>query len=428
MSSQATAAERHSALRVAGIALVLGLVVSGCSTLSSLNPFGGSGNDDKESEEPAELVDFEREANVRVVWDHSVGDGLGGKFIKLAPAIDKNRIFAADAYGAVVARELTSGKSIWQVEIGQPAGISWLNRLRPWARIDNSFVTGGVGVGDGIVLIGTTDGVVFALDDLTGAEVWRAEVGAEVLSAPATNGDIVAVNTADGLLHALERDSGESRWTYSTQLPVLTVRGNSRPVFVGQFLVAGFASGRLVALQPDNGQPIWEQRLAVPQGRSELERMVDIDGTPLSDGNVIYAASFQGKLQARDAQSGRSLWERNASAHQPLSIGQGQLYLVGKEDRLAAIDVGTTDVSWEVESMLRRGLSAPAVVGNYVLVGDAEGYLHVFAQSDGRLVARKRLDRSGLRGEMAVADGIVYALGNSGKLLAFRVERIGSDS
>ncbi len=300
--------------------------------------------------------------------------------------------------------------------------------MRPWARIDNSFVSGGVGVGDGIVLIGTTNGAVVALDDLTGTEVWRADVGAEVLAAPVTNGDIVAVSTADGLLHVLERDTGASRWTYSTQLPVLTVRGNSRPVFTGGLLIAGFANGRLVGLQPNNGQPIWEQRLAVPQGRSELERMVDIDGTPLADGSVIYAASFQGKLQARDAKSGRPLWERDASAHQPLSIGQGQLYLVGKEDRLAAIDVGTTDVSWEVESTLRRGLSAPAVVGNYVLVGDADGYLHVFAQSDGRLVARKRLDRSGLRGEMAVSGGVVYALGNSGKLVALRIERIEQDS
>ena len=283
-------------------------------------------------------------------------------------------------------------------------------------------MTGGVGVAHGYVLLGTTTGEVVALSAVDGSPVWRAQVGAEVLAPPVGGADLVFVQTVDGRLLALERGTGALRWSFDNPVPALTLRGTSTPVFGAGLVYAGFANGMVAAIRAETGEPVWEHRVMLPEGRSELERMVDIDSTPVLAGGLLFVVSYQGRMKALRATDGALLWEQEMSSFLDLAEGFRQLYVVDDIDTVIAADQQSGDSVWRQEGLQRRKLSSPAVVGNHVLVADDEGYLHVLAQSDGRFVGRRRIDRQGVRSPMVVADQVIYVLGNSGSLQALEIE------
>lgn len=364
---------------------------------------GCSSNDTKEPE-PAELVKFDQEVELKTEWSRSIGDGQGETYNLLVPAVYGDEIFAADNEGLVVAMDRHTGKVNWKQELEVP-------------------VSGGVGVGYGLVLVGTLRGEVIALDVSNGEERWRSRVGSEVLSAPAVNGDVVVVQTQDDRVLALEIDTGTQRWSYESSPAVLTLRGTGAPLLTNQLAVAGLSSGKVVALDTGRGLPVWEQRIAIPQGRSELERVVDIDGGLLLSGRTLYVASFQGRAAALDLESGRVLWQRDASTSSGVALGYGSVYVSQAEGTVLGIDERSTTVLWSNDSLARRGLSGPAVFSSYVAVGDKEGYLHLLSQVDGRFVARTRIDSDGVRVSPVVEGDWLYAFGNGGKLVALTIRQ-----
>jgi len=273
------------------------------------------------------------------------------------------------------------------------------------------------------VLLGTTFGEVVALNAADGTDVWRSDVGSEVLSVPMSAGGLVFAQTIDGRLVALDAQSGELAWRFDNQLPVLTLRGTSSPVVADDIVYAGFANGKLSALRVANGEPVWEHRVMLPEGRSELERMVDVDARPLVLGPAIFVGAFQGRVKALSRRDGRPQWEQQYSTFLDLAEGYDQIYLIDEDDRVIALDRGTGEEIWALDSFARRNLSAPIAFSNYLAFGDAEGYLHVVAQRDGRMVGRRKLDGDGIRSNMVYADGTLYVLGNSGSLHALRVVR-----
>ena len=377
-------------------------------------------DDDEEADAPTPLVDFDAESDIERLWEERIGGGLGRKYLRLSPAVLADRVFAADGYGVVEARERFSGRRVWSARVGEPDGPS---ALKFWDRRDPAFLTGGVGVGEGLVLVGTTSGEVVALDAGDGRERWRARVSSEVLAPPAAAGGIVAVHTGDGRITALEADDGAMRWTFDTQVPVLTLRGTAAPVVRDGLVYAGFATGKIAAVRVQDGQPVWEQRVMLPEGRSELSRMVDVDSTPLVLGNVIVAVSFQGRLKAFRRSDGAPMWEQEASSFLDMAEGYGQVYVVQADDTVRAVDQLDAGVVWEQVGLRHRRLSPPLAYGNYVLVGDDDGYLHVLAQSDGRFLGRRKLDGDGLRSRMVVVDDTVYLLSNGGQLNALAIRR-----
>ena len=398
-------------------------MLGGCAFFSFL-PFV-DGPDEKESDkekkkkakEPAELVDFEPEAVVDPLWRVKVGRGLGRKYLRLTPVVVADRVFAADGYGHVVAVERFRGKPVWSARIGQPDK----RGFRFWDRRDPSFVTGGVGAGEGRVLLGTTRGEIVALDVGDGTVRWRAQVSSEVLAPPVAWQDVVVAQTADDRLIALEAADGKQRWAYDSQVPLLTLRGTATPVVEGGLVFAGFGDGHVTAVDAASGAPLWNHRVMLPQGRTELDRLVDVDGTPLFAAGLLFAASYQGKLKALRPNDGTVVWELPASTHLNLAQGYGHIYLV---DNDAVLAIGQRDaaVVWRNDALKNRGLTSPTAFGNYVLVGDAEGYLHVLAQSDGRFVARAKLGK-GLRTPLAEVDGVVYAISDDGRLTALEIKR-----
>jgi outer membrane protein assembly factor BamB len=358
---------------------------------------------------------------VRREWSAGIGDGLGKKHLRIQPVVAADRIFAADGYGLVEARDRFSGERLWRARIGEnPKGM--LSAVNVFNRRDPSYVTGGVGLAYGRVFIGTTLGEVVALSAADGEEVWRVEVGSEVLAPPVGGANLVFVQTIDGRLLALERDDGKVRWIFDNQVPVLTLRGTATPVFDNGIVYAGFANGMMVAVRAENGEPVWQHRVMLPEGRSELERMVDVDSTPVLSGGVVYVVAFQGRLKALRASDGSLLWEREISSHLDLAEGYNQVYVVNGDDEIIAIDKRNAEEVWRQDGLFRRKLSSSIAFSNYLVVADEDGYVHVLAQSDGRFLGRIKVDGDGVRSRPVVAGQQFYVLGNSGKLRALDIE------
>jgi outer membrane protein assembly factor BamB len=397
----------------------LALLSAGCSWFSWL-PWVDKKSD---PDAPAELTSYKAEVRIDRLWGGSIGKGLGQQYVRMPPGILADRAFAADGFGYVEARERFKGKKLWSARIGKDDK-GFFSFLNPFDRRDTSFVTGGVGAGEGLVILGTTHAEVVALSAADGSEKWRVRVSSEVLSTPATGDGLVFVQTSDGRLVALEANDGARRWTFDTPVPVLTLRGTGSPVFSSGVVVAGFANGKVTAFRASTGEPLWDQRVMLPQGRSELDRIVDVDGTPVITPSAVYAASFQGRLSAIRPSDGTVLWEHDASSYVDLAQGTGNVYVVDDKSVITAIDQRTSSVAWEQRALFKRGLSGAAAVGSYLVVGDDEGFIHVLAQSDGHLVGRRKVDGDGIRSQPVVADDIVYCIGNGGNLIAFRVEPV----
>lgn len=401
------------------VVLLLAASATGCAWLQRVNPF----SDDDEELAPAPLMEFEPEARLQTVWRESVGSGLGRRYNRLQLAIHDDRLYTADAYGLVEARELETGERIWQTRIGVPEG-SLLGPVAVWERDDDrgSFVTGGVHADDFAVFVGTARGEFIALRADDGGELWRVQLSSEVLAPAASGPDHIFAVTGDGRLRALSRSDGRRVWSYDTQVPVLSLRGSSAPVYSAPLLFQGFANGRLTALQADTGLVVWETAIGAPSGRSELDRMADVDGSPLITPAGAFAVGYQGAVKSLRLQDGATQWERPISSFVPLAEGYGQLYVVDEQGVIHALDQSTGAVVWQQDGLLRRGVSGAASAGPYVAVGDDEGYLHIFAQTDGRPIARTRIDSRGIR-VAPISDGSrFYVLGNSGQIEVLQVE------
>lgn len=396
----------------------LALTLPGCSWLAGINPFAG----DDEELGPTPLQEFAAEGRLEQQWRASVGSGLGDRYTTLVPAVVDGVVYAADAYGVVTAHDLQSGDRLWQTRIGAPEG-GFLSAFMFWGRDDDggSFVTGGVAADAMTVFVGTKKGVFVALRADDGTELWRTTLSSEILAPAGMDASRVFVATLDGRLTALSRSDGSRLWSYDTQVPVLTLRGTGRPVVSAPLVFMGFANGRLAALRAEDGSIVWEHVVALPAGRSELERIADIDGAPLITPAGAFVGSYQGALKSLRLADGNVQWERPVSTYSELAEGYRQVYVTAEDGSLLALDQASGNVVWEQESLLRRGVTGPAVFGAYVAVGDSEGYVHVFAQSDGRPIARTRVDRNGIRAAPVGRGDQLIVLGNGGRLEALEL-------
>lgn len=392
--------------------LVLAAATSGCATIT------GWFNDIKKEnlEPPTPLVEFAPAVNVQRVWSERIGKGADRTGARMRPAYADGRIFAGGVDGTIAALDAQTGRTIWQKKLGSRHGFI-LHRGKnslEWA--------GGPSVSGDLLVIGSLEGVVQALDAGTGTERWVAQLSSEVISAPAIGDGIVVVRTNDGRLYGLSSTDGSRRWVFDrATVPVLSLRGNSSPHITNGVVVAGEDNGRVVALRATDGSPAWEQLLAPGEGRSEIERMQDVDGQVVVGNGVVYASGYRGQVAALTAETGRPLWSHELSSYTGVSVAPTQLYVADADSAVWALDLRTGASNWKQEGLKYRWAGEPATQEDFVVLGDQEGWVHWLAAADGKFAARARLSKDPIQSAPVVVGDMAYVEDTDGVIGAYRV-------
>ncbi len=353
---------------------------------------------------PNELTEYQAEIKIEKLWKESVGDGSDELFINLVPAVSGDKIIAADRKGLIVAMDRNDGDLLWENDSQLP-------------------VAAGPGVGGDLVVVGCSDAQVVAFSLERGELLWRVTVSSEVLSVPVLYQDTVIVRTVDGKMFALNADDGGELWSYERNVPILSIRGEGTPVIDNGMVIAGYANGKLIALQLTDGKHIWEASIAIPKGRSEIERLVDLGVNPVVNDDVIYISSYQSGTGAVFALDGDVLWRNeDISSSAGMAYDWRYLYLTDSVSDIWQIDQRSGRALWKQKELHERRLTAPAVYQNYVVVGDFEGYVHWLADDDGRQLGRIRITDEAITAQPVVVDDIVYVYATDGTLSALRVQ------
>ncbi len=362
------------------VALLTALSLAACSS-------------DKPGAGPARLVDFKPGAQITVRWHADIGDG--GQTV-LSPAVTREAVFAANGKGELYRFDRNTGKQIW--------------------RVDSGFdITGGVGAGEGLVLVGGEKGQLAAFDEDGGKMLWQVTVSSDVPSAPAIADGIVVVRTGNQRITGLSAKDGSRLWLYERATPTLIVRSHAGVVVRNGLVYAGFAAGKLAAINLKNGVVVWESSVSQPRGNTELERISDITSLPAVDDGQVCAVAFQGRLACFDAIQGGALWTRDVSSDKGLALSGKVLYLTDTESNVLAMDKSSGASIWKNDQLMLRNATAAYPLDDYLLLGDFEGYLHVLKNDDGSVVARRPTDGSAIQiSPVTLGDGALVQTRDGG--------------
>ena len=376
-------------------ALATILLLNGCSWIKSW------GDDDDDPEAPAKLVEFETTLKVGKVWSTDVGKGLDKSGRQIRPAYSSGSLYAADYKGLLVSIDAESGRKQWENKTELP-------------------FTGGPGVSGNLLLMGTENGEVFAFDASTGTQLWSATVTSEVLAAPAEADGVVVVRCIDGRVFGLDADTGQRLWVYDHSVPLLTLRGNAPLLLRAGVAFVGYDGGQVVALKLEDGILMWEQTLVTAEGRTELERLSDIDGQLVYIASDLLVSSYKNRLASLAADSGRLLWFKDISSSTGVAVDRINLVLSDRDGNVWLLDRRNGAESWKQDQLLHRGLTRAVFYGGFVVVGDAEGYLHWINVSDGQFAAREKIGGDGFAGPPLVVGNTLYVMTRKGGLSAYR--------
>ncbi|MHB8474048.1 MAG: outer membrane protein assembly factor BamB [Gammaproteobacteria bacterium] len=379
-----------------GIVLGLLLLLSGCSWVTDY--LAGDTN----RTPPTPLADFKATIKPVRVWSADVGGVSKDDPVRLTPALCDGKLFAAGGKGRLYAFDAVSGKTLWQVNSKAP-------------------ISGGVGCGDDLVLVGTEKGRVMAYHAADGKSAWQATVSSEVLAPPRAGAGLVVARTIDGKVFGLDVADGSRHWVYDRSTPALSLRGSGSVAFAHGAVVAGFDTGKLVAVTLADGKPIWEASIAVPSGRSELERMVDIDSDPRIVDDHVYIATYQGRVASVAMDSGHIEWVRDMSSYSGVAVDSDHLYLSDDQSQVWGLERSGGGVLWKQDKLIGRDITAPTAFGDYVVVGDFDGYVHWLSKDDGAFVARDRVDSKGFSAAPVAGDDLLYVQGRGGVVAAYKI-------
>mgnify|MGYP001048631212 FL=1 len=374
-------------------------LLSGCSLFS--------GEEDVVKMSPLPTV--ENQFTPSTAWDVSVGNGIGDFYSNLHPAYADSVVYAADRKGTVKAVNADDGKEVWSVNLAEKDG--WFSR-KP------ALLSGGLTVAGGHVYVGSEKAQVYALNSSDGSIAWQTTVAGESLSRPVVSDGLVLIHTSNGQLQALNEADGLVKWTVNLDMPALSLRGESAPATAYGAAIVGGDNGRVSAVLMQQGQMIWQQRISTATGPTEIDRLNDVDTTPVIVNGVIYALAYNGNLTALDLRSGQIMWKRELGSVNDFIVDGNRIYLVDQNDRLLALTTDGGVTLWTQSDLLHRNLTSPALYNGYIVTGDSEGYLHWINVKDGRFVAQQKVDSSGFLTEPVVAGGKLLIQAKDGTLYA----------
>jgi len=375
-------------------------LLSGCSLFNS--------EEDVVKMSPLPVV--ENQFTPTTSWSTSVGNGIGDFYSNLHPAFADGVVYAADRHGVVKAVSIEDGHEIWSVNLAEKEG---------WFSTRAALLSGGVTVSGGHVYVGSEKAQVYALNTSDGSQAWKTKVAGEALSRPVVSDGLVLIHTSNGQLQALNESDGASKWTVNLDMPALSLRGESAPTSAFGAAIVGGDNGRVSAVLMQQGQMIWQQRISQANGPTEIDRLSDVDTTPVVVGNVVYALAYNGNMTALDLRSGQIMWKRELGSVSDFVVDGNRIYMIDQSDRVLALTTDGGVTLWTQSDLLHRNLTAPALYNGYIVTGDSEGYVHWINVEDGRFVAQQKVDSSGFLTEPVVAggklliqakDGTVYAL------------------
>ncbi|SPJ35372.1 outer membrane protein assembly factor BamB [Kushneria phyllosphaerae] len=404
MSTLENGSPSHSGLkRVALMAKPLGALL--CAT--SLVVLAGCSGNVQTGTQPRELTSIDQTVKVEGMWSDGIGSLTRARY-PITPAISGDTIYASDAEGNIKAINRNNGQVKWEKRLETP-------------------ISSGLTADSGQLFAGTRNGEVIVFSEDNGDIVWRTSVSSEVIAPPQLNSGQVVVQSVDGTLTALDRFTGDEQWLYASSQPALTLRGTGAPRTIDPVSFAGFANGRLAAFDNRSGQQLWDLRVAVPQGRTEVEQLVDLDGQPvLTQDGRLFVTSYNGRVMALDARNGQPLWEREQSSyHTPVLVGD-YLFTVTADSHIMALDANNGRVIWNQDALEGRSLSAPVFVDNKLVVGDYQGYLHVIDAKTGEQEGRTHPGGDGISITPLTDGEHVFALTNDGELIAYSLKDMGS--
>lgn len=388
------------------VALIVLVMLSACS----------SSDDEDEEIRVAELTEITEKFSPEVIWDHSVGDGVSDYFSRIKPYVGYNKVFSASREGDAVAYDAVTGEKIWHTDLSDID-----NERGFFDSRKSALISGGPVVGVNKVFYGSENGVVYALDANTGELVWQGQVKGEIIARPAIDSGILVVNTASGIIKAFNAITGEDLWQIEQEVPPLTLRGISAPTVAAGGVLVGSSSGDLNVYMLEKGQAGWSSPVGEATGSTELERVVDVDAAPVVFGDKVYAISSRGNLVAVDIRNGRILWKRQYSSHRQLAVAGNLIYLTDIKGHVYAVDRINGLERWSNLELTNRGVTGPAIQGDYLVVGDFEGYLHWLDEETGEIVARHHLDGSGLYATPTVDNNVLYSQSRDGDLEAITI-------
>jgi len=366
------------------------MILQGCAL------FGG---DDEEVLLPTELVEFEAIIEADEKWDVSIGKGHEGLVLGLKPTTDGEQIYAASFDGNVIALETDRGKKVWK------------------NNYDLNF-TSGPTFKDGILVLGTNDGELIALDALTGEILWATTVSSEILAPVSIKDDKIFVRTVDGSLTALSKEDGTQQWLVSHKVPRLSLRGTSAPVNFANAVLCGFDDGKVSAYDVTNGTLLWETLLTPAGGRTEIEKIMDIDAPMVILGNELYVGSYQGALGAIALESGDIIWVIEASIYAGIAADENAIFVSEADGTVMALSRFTGREIWKKENLLYRNPTAPVVMDDSIVIGDLEGYLHWLDKTSGEIQERINIGKSKISNAPLVLNNSIYVLTDSGNLVS----------
>lgn len=382
-------------LKPASLLIALAALLSGCSTI------GGWFGSDAPLNKPAELVEFKPSVTLVKAWDANIGAGSPFAF---SPDTDGQAVYAAGREGKVVKLDLASGREVWRIDAGQ-------------------LLSAGVGIGDGLVLVGTPKGMLLAFKSSDGAPAWSSKLSGEILTPPIAENGVVVARSNDGKVFLLESATGKQRWSYSRTLPVLTLREQGHLLLASNAVFAGHAGGKLTALALNNGAPLWEANVALPRGATELERIADVVGPLALDDRLICAGAFQGRVGCFNQISGNAAWVRDFSAPRGVAMDERFVFAIDEHGVVSSFDKTRGSNPWKQDKLRDRKLSSPvAIADRYVAVGDFQGQIHLLNTEDGGFAARAASDGSPINSVMLpLKSGLLVQTANGG-LFAYRLQ------